>query len=245
MRVLLSLLVLAFAFQARAGDFAERTIIGFSPDAKLFAFSEHGIQDGSGRPYLSVYVIETENDRWLTGTPIRKVAAAGETTGLSDAAGLALIRAEAMSELDASTNVTEWTYHRAASRSPWQFDGDGQTISGEARPFTPPRRNGPTFRIAATDVAPSSTAEDGPCYDLKKPQRLRIFELNPTGETPRIWHDEDRPPESRGCPSDYRFGDIVTAPRSEPTVAALLVFYETIGFEGPDGRWIAVTGTLR
>ncbi len=45
-----SLMALAIAFPAVAGDFANRDIIGFSADGSRFAFEEYGQQDGSGSP---------------------------------------------------------------------------------------------------------------------------------------------------------------------------------------------------
>ncbi|MBN9059609.1 MAG: DUF2259 domain-containing protein, partial [Rhizobiales bacterium] len=44
---------------AMAGDFAERSILGFSPDGGRFAFEEFGIQDGSGFPYSNIFVLDT------------------------------------------------------------------------------------------------------------------------------------------------------------------------------------------
>lgn len=56
---------------ALAGDRALIDFIGFSPDAKYFAFEEFGIQDGSGFAYSNIFVVDLENDTWLEGTPIR------------------------------------------------------------------------------------------------------------------------------------------------------------------------------
>jgi predicted secreted protein len=56
---------------ALAGDLAQREILGFSEDAKRFAFEEYGVYDGSGFPYSTIYVIDTQSDQWVAGTPIR------------------------------------------------------------------------------------------------------------------------------------------------------------------------------
>ena len=44
---------------AEAGDYADRTILGFSPDGSTFAFEEFGVQDGSGFAYANIYMIDT------------------------------------------------------------------------------------------------------------------------------------------------------------------------------------------
>ena len=70
---LLSLIAAADALApiaAQAGDFADRALLGFSPDGRYFALEEYGIQDGSGYPYSNIFLIDTTTDEWVTGTPI-------------------------------------------------------------------------------------------------------------------------------------------------------------------------------
>ena len=56
---------------AVSGDFATRHIHGFSADGKLFAFEEYGVQDGSGFPYSTIYIIDTDTDNWTAGSPFK------------------------------------------------------------------------------------------------------------------------------------------------------------------------------
>ena len=49
---------IAFAGPALAGDRAVIDFIGYSADSRYFAFEEFGIQDGSGFPYSSIYIID-------------------------------------------------------------------------------------------------------------------------------------------------------------------------------------------
>ena len=65
-----ALLLLSVA--ARAGDMATVQILGFSDDGGIFAFEEYGVQDGSGFPYANRYYIDTANDTFLHGTPVRE-----------------------------------------------------------------------------------------------------------------------------------------------------------------------------
>lgn len=62
---------LATLAAAYAGDVAELEILGFSSDGGIFAFEEYGVQDGSGFPYAARYYIETADDSFLKGSPIR------------------------------------------------------------------------------------------------------------------------------------------------------------------------------
>ena len=51
--------VTAVAGSAAAGDTASLSVLGYSPDGKVFAFEEYGIFDGSGFPYSNIYFIDT------------------------------------------------------------------------------------------------------------------------------------------------------------------------------------------
>lgn len=68
--------------------------------------------------------------------------------------------------------------------------------------------------------------------------------VNP-GETSQVIHEDTSVPASRNCPLNYRFADIVTwFPEGGTPVAAVLILMEKVGFEGPDGRYLAVTTAL-
>ncbi len=50
-------------------------------------------------------------------------------------------------------------------------------------------------------------------------------------------------PSSRGCPQGYAIGGVQTAfPDGAKPAFAVLVIVRGMGFEGPDHRWLAVTG---
>ncbi|MDN3719838.1 DUF2259 domain-containing protein [Roseibium salinum] len=52
-------------------------------------------------------------------------------------------------------------------------------------------------------------------------------------------------PESRRCPLGYRIERIVTHfPANAPPVYAVLIQMDSHGFEGPDRRFLAITGKL-
>ena len=62
---------LATSIAAHARDVAELETLGFTKDGSVFAFEEYGVQDGSGFPYANRYYIDTNDDSFLKGTPIR------------------------------------------------------------------------------------------------------------------------------------------------------------------------------
>ncbi|HMV41199.1 MAG TPA: DUF2259 domain-containing protein [Leptospiraceae bacterium] len=54
--------ILFFPFILFASDSATPHVFGFSKDGSLFAFSESGVQDGSGFPYANGYFIDVEKN---------------------------------------------------------------------------------------------------------------------------------------------------------------------------------------
>ena len=92
----------AASIVAQAGDVAELEILGFTEDGGVFAFEEYGVQDGSGFPYANRYYIDTSNDSFLKGTPIR-VRLDDENATL-DAARLQVRQGEIVGEAELSAN---------------------------------------------------------------------------------------------------------------------------------------------
>ena len=58
-------------------------------------------------------------------------------------------------------------------------------------------------------------------------------------------NNDTRVPGSRECPLKYYIEQVLAFPRKDGGFSlAVLVRYATPGFEGPDGRFIAVTGIV-
>ena len=72
------------------------------------------------------------------------------------------------------------------------------------------------------------------------------FRFAAPGEATRKIHEDTSIPSSRGCPLDYHFADIVTFYPGDDRelIVAVLILLEKRGFEGPDGRYLAVTTRL-
>ena len=72
--------------------------------------------------------------------------------------------------------------------------------------------------------------------------RLR-FESTDGGKS-RLLHEDKSIPKSRGCPNGYRIGAVQTFSMDSLSAYAVLIAVRQYGFEGPDYRWLAVTGRL-
>lgn len=232
-----SLLILACTMVtgARAGDVAQLDILGFSQSGGIFAFEEYGVQDGSGFPYANRYYIDTATDSYVKGTPVR-VRIDDENASLQAARDKAREQGEAIvgqSELAAHRG------HTAGSNAVTELSADPSRMAVNPRPVFPAIDKPLEFRLEAI---PFGELEQ--CHGMGEARGFRLLRIDATdGGRTRIVHEDKSVPQSRGCPTGYSIGAIQTF-ASEGSVShyAVLIAVQKIGFEGPDYRWMAVTG---
>ena len=220
---------------ASAGDFSTFQSLGFSPDGKIYAFEEFGVQDGSGFPYSSIYVIDTEKDAYLAGTPIR-VRIDSEEADVGKARADSLGRAKPlldkhkilanpgvlaafnpMGEVGVNRHRLEYLKH-AVEPTP----GGSFALTLDEIP------------LPLSDTCASITPDGGKGFRLTLVKRDGAV-----AET--VLHQDTRVPESRNCPLSYQISGAVTfTPLAAEPVHVAIVLVRSFGFEGADGRWIAV-----
>jgi len=228
-------LLLAGVFTAAtssfAGDFATRKIHGFSANGGLFAFEEYGVQDGSGFPYANIYVIDTATDRWTAGSPFR-AQINDETKSVYDAREEARILAgPVMKSFEERGTIV-------ATNRPTEKGIDTKRMAANPRIAVPPIDEEIEFRLKNIQFPANETCEPfGPSVGFRLTQ---VATFN--GASTRTVHEDNSVPSSRSCPLDYKMADLVTYyPQGGTPVVAVLILMETVGFEGPDGRYLAVT----
>ncbi|ESR25850.1 DUF2259 domain-containing protein [Lutibaculum baratangense] len=226
---------------AAAGDTAERRIIGFAEEGRLFAFEEFGVQDGSGFPYSNIYVVDTDTDSWVAGTPIR-VRLEEDGAGLEDARRQAETRLEEVvgEELGDARFVT-------LAHSPLgEFEqSPTELLFAPLIPSNPLADPDRTYAARLDLFHAETQAADCITYIGDRPMgfRLTVDGLEKGGGSVVLHEDAGPVPASRGCPITYRLSEIVV-PDFPPDRLAVLISVFTPGFEGPDRRFIAVTGRL-
>ncbi|MBL8908523.1 MAG: DUF2259 domain-containing protein [Rhizobiales bacterium] len=232
-RILTLLFALLIAVpMARAGDYAFRDILGFSPDGKYFAFEEYGVQDGSGFPYSNIFVIDVATDSWADGTPIRR-RIDDEATPLSQARGEARAKADPILKKLA----VEPRGLLVVSNPATELSADPYEVRFRLNAFFNMPERAWNLRLTPITVPEPAAA----CDNLGPVKGLKLELTSPEGETRVIAQDKSIP-ESRFCPRDYAISDVVvfTPESGETTIAVLLSLFRQ-GFEGPDRRFIAVT----
>ncbi|MFC6490939.1 DUF2259 domain-containing protein [Nitratireductor sp. GCM10026969] len=221
---------------AHAGDTAKVDILGFSPDGGIFAFEEYGVQDGSGFPYANRYYIDTATDTFLPGTPVR-VRLDDEQATVADA------RAEAKNQgqdVVSDDVLKENAGFTAGWNAVTELSTDPHRMLVNPRPIFPPFDDPLEFRLEELAVEYPET-----CRDLG--ERIFGFRLlrvgTSAGEETTLVHEDESVPESRGCPLGYRLAGVQTYyPQEAQPAFAVLIAVRRYGFEGPDHRFIAVTG---
>lgn len=223
-----------FAGPARAGDIASFQSIGFSPDGGVFAFEEYGIQDGSGFPYSNIFFIDTRKDAFLPGTPIRQ-RIDDESVGLSKAR---MLTRDTAAPLIDSHDMADHPGLLVAFNPVTESGSPRDRLTYRQYAVEPPI--GGTFTLVLKDIPfPASEA----CKDVT-PQSAGFslaFEAEDGAPSKRMIHTDSTVPASRNCPTTYRIGGVmVHHPRGGNPVHIVLVQVLSAGFEGRDGRWIAV-----
>lgn len=222
---------------AMAGDVANLEILGFSANGGIFAFEEYGELDGSGDAYANRFYIDTASDTFVAGSPIRvrlpdDIGAIGQARAQARAAGEKIVPAAV---LEANRG------HLAGFNAVTEISADPYRMLVNPRPVYFPVDPPLEFRLEEFPVvAPEGCENMG---DIVGFRLLRIDAL--PGGTTKVVHEDKTVPASRSCPDGYRIGAIQTwiTDNGEP-VFAVMLSVRKMGFEGPDFRWIAVTGKL-
>ena len=235
--ILVIVLAHFFTSPARAGDAAELNILGFSEDGRIFAFEEYGIQDGSGFPYANRFYVDTATDSFLRGTPIR-VRIDDEAAGLSEARRQAHERGQSVlaeAELASNRGFT------AGFNAITELSADPHRLSVNPRPVFPPIDTSLELRLEEIALEQPENCEHFGTVVGYRLTRLGAAQ----GETAKLLHEDASIPASRNCPLGYRLGAVQTFfPQDGEPVFVVLISVRSVGFEGPNHRWIAVPGKL-
>jgi len=240
MRILLSFLfALALIPQVRAATVADFRNLGFSPDGRHFAFMEYGVQDGSGFPFASVFVIDLDRDAWA-GPPVR-IVLEKEAEDAREAMRMALRRAAPTLKRAGiaplltgrelfhapPTEGTEAAITATFTGWPWQ--------SGDARWKYVLQLS--TFSMPGGDCV-SDVAESARGFALD-------VLVGVEGRRVRLYADRNVP-ASRHCPIAYAIDRVIrfTVPgginRTLPVRDVVIIRYGHPAFEGLDQRYLAI-----
>lgn len=234
--------VTLFCFPAAAFDFAKREIIGFSADGNFFAFEQYGTQDGSGFAYSDIFIIDTRDDEWVKGSPYRYLLKDEQET-LSLQAGIMQARQINRAAAKRALSVITEPGIIAATNRVDEETSDPYSISISPKSFFLPNDvNNIRFQVETLKLRPAQYCLD---FDLGNDYVGYRLLRSDDGNSPVIMHEDKSIPKSRKCPLDYEPSDVVFHITNKGKFSvAVLIRMKRLGFEGPDRRFLAVTGQL-
>lgn len=225
---------------AQAADGSQSRAIGYSPDARYFAFEEYGIQDGSGSAYSGIFVLDTENDEWVKGTPVRVQGEEGEGN-ISAARAKALVQAQPLIDSLKLTGAYDTLVHMPfteiiADRTSVRF---ARYYASAGRVEDYDSLGSFQLRVSSVDVP---QPEGCPDADFTTVTGMELTLTNLKSGARKLLASDKTVPKSRWCPHSYDL-EAVFAPtaqglQKDPLVALIGVYSR--GFEGSNRSFIAV-----
>lgn len=226
-----------------AGDYAALNFIGFSKDGKYLAFEEYGTQDGSGFPYSNIYFVDTTKNSYAA--PAVKVRLDNEAATESQArtranrnAAANLRKLRIVAGNTGSLVVARLLTDLSVEKEPLKFEvGKSQSLN-----FTDYRNSNYFENEYNLTLAPSevkntvcNTYTDQPIY------KFELTLKDNRKETTKILQRDASLPSARNCPLDYSVQNVYVY---DNKIAVFLNVF-TIGFEGPDMRFLVVAGNYK
>lgn len=240
--ILAGFVLLVLSLSASAGDFANLNFIGFSKDGRYLAFEEYGTQDGSGFPYSNIYFVEVQKNSFaakaITVRIDSETATERQARAKAKLAAAATLRKLRILERNTGTAVVSRLLTDVSGNHFLSEDPEKEQKINFAAEI------GSMYRRGDYDlVLKSVKADKKGCDYLDEDQKTFMLELSvyDAEQQKTIMLQKDSSlPASRGCPLNYAIQHVYLY---EGSIAVFLNTYH-VGFEGPDMRYMVVTGKL-
>jgi predicted secreted protein len=233
-----------------AGDYATLNFIGFSNDGKYLAFEEYGTHDGSGFPYANIYFINVEKNSYAAA-PVKKRFddSSMKVFDESKIPGEDVMRSQAKKAAAANLkkfkivqgNTGEMVVARLLTDLNVGSTGQNNESPDQVIEFTDYRGSSYYEREYALLLKTSEIKTKDCEYSSDAVLKLDLTLKDTKAETETILQNDKTLPESRGCPLSYSIQNVYV---HENKIAVFLNIF-TMGFEGPDMRYMVVTGNYK
>jgi predicted secreted protein len=243
-------LFFAFCFSAFApsfvfaGDYAQLNFIGFSADGKFLAFEEFGSHDGSGYPYSNIYFVDVAKNSYAAA-PIRQEV---DDKNIDDDAipEEKVIRAKAKKAaapiLKRLKIVAGNTGNLVVARLLTDF-GANKSSSGDEKKnqtieFTDEVVTNVYLNIFELSLKTSEVKIKECDYNSEPVLKFELSLSDRNLESTKILQKDLTLPRSRNCPYTYSIQNVYLY---GDKIAVFINVY-SVGFEGPDMRYMVVSG---
>ena len=219
-----------------------REIIGFSEDGRYFAFEVYGYEPVASSPFAERYVLDTQTNDMVGGSPFRKNLWGMETYddfeppaelppgGLLEFVS-GLVEADAAPALE-GVGVAAGTGNLVVANLPTEIARSAEFVTSRGYPL---RTTG--IRIELEEFV-AELAEPEMCLSLYGPfAGVAVTLRGLDGVVIDEWRDEAIPAH-RFCPIHYLISDVVLSPDSTVAVVILTLAWPFI--EGSEARYTAI-----
>ena len=223
-----------------AGDYAKLNFIGFSSSGKYLAFEQYGVQDGSGFPYSGFYIVNVETNSYAAGPFESRLE--NETATQAQVRTKARLKAAAslkkfgIIERNTGSLVISRLFTDLSVRKLDDGESKSSTINFAEWVDSMYVEGNYDLVLDLSEVKVKACEhEELPVYKIAV-----TLKDNKAATTTVLQKDASLPP-SRGCPTRYELQYVYLYKK----YIAVFMNYYTTGFEGPDLRYIVVTGKYK
>ncbi|NKB51370.1 MAG: DUF2259 domain-containing protein [Rhizobiaceae bacterium] len=133
-----------------------------------------------------------------------------------------------------------------AHNPPQEFTSNAKQVRFSLVGYRTLVNSGPSQDVWRLSITESKFPANKECFEQY--DSMKGFSLSLTNEasgTELVLNNDSRVPKSRGCPQTYYIEQVLSHARPDGTYSlTVLVRYSLPGFEGPDGRLMAVTAIV-
>lgn len=234
--ILLPALFSLVSMQSHAAELAELGATGFSADGSHFAFEQYGTQDGSGYPYASITIVDVAKDAWVSGVPI---AVRLENDSATANAARSATQQQALGLLE-NYGIQSANGVLLAHNPVSEISADPKRVM--FRPFKTTAAIGDPIEVTLNQFP---LPADPKCEVFGEQTYGYELLLSVKGNV-SVLHEDSRIPKSRGCPLAYRIDQIIGYQIAGGNlVLAIMLVMNVPGFEGWDGKYLAVTTKIK
>lgn len=246
MKTLITILALLFSQSALAGDASFFSSLGFSQDGKYFAFTEEGVYDGLGAYWIELGIIEVDQNKYVGRLHIGGESDEGDIT-TEDHRDLYLRTLKQKLSFESygfSKKVRQETLIKREQKdlshyTNTLFSIDYWATGGASSQF-------PTFKLILDEIPAPINADNEWCEDWMGDSNsmieLRLVANPNNGENGFVneLQIDKKQPKVRSCAYNYSIREV----HYYKGKIAVVIRYQSPGFEGPNERNMIVTGLL-
>ena len=225
--------------QSYAGDAAQLYFIGFSEDGNYLAFEQYGISDGSGFAYSEIITVNVPDNSFAYPAVTHY---AEEDMSLGSTRDHAMTSAQ--SKLDALAIIKGNTGQHVIHHPMSDLEVDPKYVRFyEWTVAIPGLSSFREYTLTLNEIEVSS-GNDGHGYVYGLPKMLELILGTTSSDDVNVLQRDTKLPKRRNNVLSYRIQDVYVYHTAQEKYIAVFIDYSMPGFEGPDIRFMVVTGKI-